>query len=125
MDSEKATNKSMLGFLLHLSAKPEVKRMPMRPCTPRPEKRPFTGSISAANASSILLGAPITVGDHLLHAWEALEAASRGDRPLAQVSYAKHRAACVDALLPTLRGKALADATAELALLRDEFRYAD
>ena len=27
MDSEKATNKSMLGFLLHLSAKPEVKRM--------------------------------------------------------------------------------------------------
>lgn len=90
-------------------------------------RRPYTAILDRA-ADRILMGLPMTVGDHLLHAWDALAAASRDDsKHAANVAFAERRVECIDELLATttrITGARLTAARAELATLRDEIRSA-
>lgn len=89
------------------------------------KRRPLTGAIEPA---LILLFVPVTVQDHLLHAWASLVDATQADgvdvaRHGRAVSYARNRADSAEALFTTLRDDELEAARAELYTLRDEIHY--
>lgn len=50
--------------------------------------RPYTGNVNESAIVCVLVMSPMTVSDHLLHAWDALAAASRGEKRDANVAYA-------------------------------------
>ena len=91
--------------------------------------RPLTAAVSTTDVEVILLRSPVTVVEHLLHAWDALAIACRAesagniakhDRAVAQ---AVKLADIVEAALRTT-GERLANATWELRNLRDNIRSA-
>jgi hypothetical protein len=56
--------------------------------------RPLTSKLSQAAVSMVLLYSPAHAVDHLVHAWDALAAAARGDKPEQNRAYAERRLAC-------------------------------
>lgn len=92
--------------------------------------RPLTAATTDADVEVILLRSPVTVEEHLLHAWDALLIACRAesagnvakhDRAVAQ---AVKLADVVEAALSRTTGEHLANATWELRNLRDNIRSA-
>jgi hypothetical protein len=56
--------------------------------------RPFTSKLPASFITAILCFAPAHAGEHIVHAWNALDAADRGEKPDANRAYARARLAC-------------------------------
>jgi hypothetical protein len=65
--------------------------------------RPLTSKLSASITSTILFYTPAHAAEHLVHAWDALEAAARGERPEVNRAYAQRRLACAKSE-PVARG---------------------
>ena len=92
--------------------------------------RPLTAAVSTTDVEVILLRSPVTVEEHLLHAWDALAIACRAERV---GNVAKHDRAVaqavklddiVEAALSRTTGERLDNATRELSNLRDNIRSA-
>jgi hypothetical protein len=56
--------------------------------------RPLTGTLSPSLVSIILFNSPAHAAEHLVHAWDAIAAAERGEKPEANRAYAANRLAC-------------------------------
>lgn len=95
----------------------------------RANYRPLTAATTDA-VEVILLRSPVTVEEHLLHAWDALAIACRAERAgnVAKhdraVAQAVKLADIVEAALSRTTGERLANATRELSNLRDNIRSA-
>ena len=92
--------------------------------------RPLTAAVSTTDVEVILLRSPVTVEEHLLHAWDAMAIACRAERV---GNVAKHDRAVaqavklddiVEAALSRTTGERLDNATRELSNLRDNIRSA-
>ena len=56
--------------------------------------RPLTSKLSESLVATILFYSPAHAAEHLVHAWDALAAAGRGERPEVNRAYAERRLAC-------------------------------
>lgn len=90
--------------------------------------RPFTATVTESAIACTLCASPIHVGEHMIHAWDALAAASREPaKRAANVAYAAKRTDDAEAMARRTLAKKprkLAQAMTEVAKLREEIRLA-
>ena len=58
--------------------------------------RPATGHLSHNVVTLVLCNAPMHATEHLVHAWDALRAASEQTKREANIDYARSRVACIE-----------------------------
>ena len=62
-------------------------------------KREWSAKLPNGAASVIVMHSPMSTGENMVHAWEALAAAERGESPDRNRMYAQARLAEIDAIL--------------------------
>ena len=80
--------------------------------------RPLTSKLTNSVVSLIRFYAPAHAADHLVQAWDALAAASRGEKPEVNRAYAERRLACAMSE-PVARGVKRRDRAAYEAEVRE------
>lgn len=83
--------------------------------------RPWSSALNPHVITLVLCNSAASATENVIHAWSAIDAAERGEKPVENMAYARHHLRCADEMLrqyPTRKIPRRRAFDAELAALR-------
>lgn len=62
-------------------------------------QRPWTSALNSAVRTLVLCNSAASATENVIHAWDAIDAAARGEKPVENLAYARHHLRCADEML--------------------------